>query len=935
MVRSHMNIFQKIKTELDFLEVAEFYCGPLKSCGEDTYTTEEDECPIHGGHGCFRIKVDGEDSILNCFGNCDIDGWPMDIISFVQVKEGLETIGEAAYKIAKDFDLKMPVENPVSRIYREASKYYSDLFWLGTKPFKGLGKRTPLEYQLNVRHHKEESLKIVNIGWSDGCLIDHLEDEFSREELLSSGLFKEYKDELVDWIPAECFIYPHVWEGRVSRFTFKHHPSRGKRLDFQVRKQFWMNDIQFFKVGQGFPTAVVEGENDLIALLDEGWDTTIICTNGSISKHQLDWIMDNPGEYHTFFDGDPAGDGYTGKMWTAYHAGRIPELHQWALPEDTDIDSYLHEYSLSDLAEKEAPDRDEVIKIVDKERNSVIEEGGCYKISVLSKDGETERRVPITDFTVKLLYVKVQGDERSRVIRIIRNDGRKSKPVVVNSEAKVSLRHWKILVANAVDASFTGSELDLSDMWSYVYSHQREAVVDVPPHVGDLEDEGWLFGNQYIGPEKDVKGDDDNIMWFDERKTKGVAPKSLMATLASTNKAMDIPHVWAGEDTEKFIGDIAANLNDILKDPGLVLAILGWMRSCAYSMPLFYEAKLKFFPFLLLWGRHGRGKSTLANWMLSFYDMADKGTTTVGQLRSGVGIERKLAYYRGLPYCIDELRADRQAAEYSRTWRGWYNRSSRVKGTRKSEDVIQVPLNACLFFSGQDTFTDPAMRSRCIPCKFPSNAGDVHAYNWMEDECEFFPTVGYHWIREAMESNIHEVKEGIDKFRDGLKELAPGGIPSRSIYNYAMVGYFAQDIAAENFPDFDFYDWLVGAMSEEQVEAIENDMVSRFWDDVAGLQIGDRPPLNGNHLMVKNNQLFVWYAEVFKVVANSNRGEARESFSKGAVRDALVEEHYFSGQSTIRLGATNTARRCLVFNLDGDNIPQEIKSVAETSSNSF
>lgn len=930
-----MNIFQRIKTELDFLEVVEHYIGPLKQCGDDTYTTEEDECPVHGGHGCFRVKVDGENSLLNCFGNCTSDEWPMDIISFVQLHEGLETIGEAARKIASDFGMKMPVENPTSRIMRAAQEYYRDLFELGTKKYKGLGKATPKEYQMNVRHHKEETLEAIQIGWTDGGLVDYLEDEFSTEELINSGLAKDFRGNLVDVLPAESFIYPHMWAGRISRFSFKHCPSKGKKLDFQMKKMYWLNEVEFFVAGSGTPVAVVEGENDLATLLDDGWEGTVLCTNGSFSKSQMDWLGANPTEYHTFWDGDAAGNKYADKMWKLLIGGQLKELHQWALPADTDIDDYLQEFELSDLREMEPPSRDSIIDVIQKESANVVEANGSYQTVSYNAEKGTETYVPITDFTIKLLYVKVQGDERSRVIRIVRNDGRKSKPVVVNSEAKVSLRHFKILVANAVDASFIGSELDLASMWSYVYSSQREAVVDVPPHVGDLEGDGWLFGNQYIGPDGDVAGDDDNIMWFDEKKTKGVAPKSLLSTLSSTNKAPDIPHVWQGEDTDTFIGDVCHNLDAILKDKGMVLAVMGWMRSCAYSMPLFYEAKLKFFPFLLLWGRHGRGKSTLANWMLSMYDMADKGTTTVGQLRSGVGIERKLAYYRGLPYCIDELRADRQAADYSKTWRGWYNRSSRVKGTRKNEDIIQVPLSACLFFSGQDTFTDPAMRSRCIPCKFPANAGDTVAYNWMEDEIDNFPTIGYQWIRESMVDDIHEVLAGINEFRDNLKVDCHASIQSRSVYNYAIIGYFAESMAKDYFPDFDFKGWLVDAMSEEQVEAIENDMVTTFFDGVAGLQIGDRPSINGNHVMVKNDKLYVWYAEVHKVVSNSNRGEAREAFSKGAVRDALVEEPYFDGQSTVRMGATNTNRRCLVFNLEGDNLPQELLSIAETSRNCF
>jgi len=297
-----------------------------------------------------------------------------------------------------------------------------------------------------------------------------------------------------------------------------------------------------------------------------------------------------------------------------------------------------------------------------------------------------------------------------------------------------------------------------------------------------------------------------------------------------------------------------------------------------------------------------------------------------------VGIERKLSFYRGLPYCIDELRADRQAAEYSRTWRGWYNRSSRVKGTRTNEDIIQVPLNACLFFSGQDTFTDPAMRSRCIPCKFPSNAGDDRAYVWLEDEIDEFPTVGYHWIREAMAADIHEVKSEIQTYKEELKVITPGGISSRSLGNYAMIGYFAKEMAEDCFPDFNLQEWLAKAMTEEQLEAVEEDMVSSFWEGVAGLQIGDRPGINGNHVMVRADKLYVWYAETHKLVAGNSRGaDAREAFSRGAVRDALVEETYYEGAATMRMGATNTTRRCLVFDVNHPDAPQEFTAVCETA----
>ena len=237
-----MNIFQKIKHEVDFLDMMTHYCGPLKEVGSDTWTTDDDTCPIHGGSGCFRMKVDGADSMVNCFGNCDHDEWPVDIIEFVRIKEGLETIGEAARLIAKDFKVKPDKESATTRILRSSEVYYRELFELGTKRQTCLGKRTPLAYQLDYRGHQRSTLDQANIGWSDGGLTDHLEDIFTEEEMIASGLVKTTeKGATVDSLPKNSFIYPHYHNGKLSRFTFKHSGN----LSFQMKKIYWLNGVQF------------------------------------------------------------------------------------------------------------------------------------------------------------------------------------------------------------------------------------------------------------------------------------------------------------------------------------------------------------------------------------------------------------------------------------------------------------------------------------------------------------------------------------------------------------------------------------------------------------------------------------------------------------------------------------------------------------------
>ena len=918
-----MSIFKKIKQEVNFLEAMEYYIGPLKRCGDDTYTTDEDECPIHGGHGCFRIKDLGEDSIITCFGSCSHDTWPLDIIGFIQVFKELDSQLDAAHLIAKDFNIsipKPPPPNPVQAVLTCAAEYYMRGM-MDTSTYACLGGRTPEAYQSEMRHHSVQTLQTAGIGWSNGGLYEHLTlNKFDVTNMIASGLIVTDKNGTKrDYFPRNSFIYTHMWNGRVSRFTFKNMTGKV----FQMKKANWLNDIEFYKVGSGNPVAVVEGENDLASMVDVGWEGTIICTNGQLSNSQIKWMSDNPAEYHTFFDPDGAGKGYQEKLWKAKYVGKIPNLRQFQIPEASgDIDNFLKSGSLSDLEELVEPDQTELFDIPVPNTDLEFQEiGGCYYVPRTNAEGYPLSPKPITDFTIELLYVKIRNGERSRVIRIHRMDGKSSLPTVVDSEAKVSIRHFKILIANAIDASFTGSEADLASMWTFVYSNQREAVVEVPEQIGDIEGGGWLFGNIYMTPDEDIAGDEDNIMWLDDRKRVGISPKSLLAALQSTSVSADIPRVDNNDiDIE---GEVLYHITSVLKDPGAALTIMGWLKSNAFSMPLYYKAKVKYFPFLLLYGRHGKGKSTLSNWMLNMYDMAEKGTTTVGQLRSGVGIERKLAYYRGLPFCIDELTTIT------------YNISSRIKGTRKSEDVIQVPLNACLFFSGQDVFTDPAMRSRCIPIKFPSNAGDSRSYTWLEDNSDAFSSVGYKWIREAMGRDISEVHDGMRSLQKILSEQVPLGVPGRATGNYAFSGVFAMELAEKYFPKYNYIDYMLSSMAGEYQEAQEGDMVNNFYEMIAGLQIGDHPPLNQNHIMVNKDVMYIWYSEVFRIVSGSAKGDAREGFSRGAVRDALIEEPYCLGDKTVRMGATNISRRCIGFKINEDNTPHEIQSIADTSRSFF
>ncbi len=77
--------------------------------------------------------------------------------------------------------------------------------------------------------------------------------------------------------------------------------------------------------------------------------------------------------------------------------------------------------------------------------------------------------------------------------------------------------------------------------------------------------------------------------------------------------------------------------------------------------------------------------------------------------------------------------------------------------------------------------------------------------------------------------------------------------------------------------------------------------------------------------MAEGDQLHIWYAHVFRVVQDANRGA--NMFSRNAILNALKEESYFiSDTKKIQMGLNGTRR--MVVTLDLTKAPDSIKNIA-------
>lgn len=941
LVKSSINLVEHISKETQLL---------IEECGTDTYEIKSDDangyCPFCDHKGCFKIKQTEEDlaeAFYHCF-SCEEHG---SVIDWTMKRYDLDAV-KAAQKLAEEYGLTIPKDyNPIQEVFTLAANYYHNVF-LEAKGQVNLARMTPTSYQVKVRKHSEETLAKIQIGWGDGGLVDFLESlGFNPELLIESGL--KNKKTGKDFLPSNCFLYPHYVNGRVSHFTLK---DPLKKLAYQLPNKYSLNGHQFYghdTLKNKEAVILVEGENDFISIIERSNKYGVLGTIGQISGAQLDWLRENLGDKHliTIFDPDEAGDKY--RLKVAKIKSAFKSLTQVLPPDGKDIDDHLSNdadldglissnvvkvavedkfvpppgLTVSTTVVKEDGTSQETEEVVNN--NSILEKQGCYW-RVKFKDGEPSY-TKISNFTITLknVYATEDGD-RLREIVVIREDGFVSEPVSTNSEVKVSLKSFRVLLARAADADFRGTDHDLIGMWDLIYSKNTETLVKITRVVGRHErSRGWLTRSRFISDTGVVIEPDESGIFWSNGKSVGIRPESLNTSGGNDN--LDIPKFVTDttpEEREELLRGLALNLAKNLGDTGTALLMLAWFQSCAYSNSIF---KLnKSFPMLFVWGSNGEGKGTICEWLMALYDLHETGRTAVNQLKSGVGFGRKAEYYASLPLWIDEIRADDESRQYNSTFRSYYDRTSRTMGAKDGFGVKVQEVRSCFMFAGEDIFEDPATKERCIVARVPKLGREkVESYQWVDSKKSDLSSIGYKWILESVNENHSKMLESIKKLDREL--IIQAKCSSRKSKNWAVVGMFAMRMAERFFPDFDMRKYLYEVSTKDSENQKNETNVSQFFERVESVMSQEGvQKITTAHIIREGDLLHVWFPHVYRVVQETYNGKL--AFTKNAILAQLKEEPYFvSDDKKISMGLNGVRR--VVITLDLTKAPDVIKNIGQ------
>ena len=273
-------------------------------------------CPFHE-EKTPSFSVNPVEKLYYCFG-CGKGG---DVISFVRETESLDFVGAVEW-LAERFRVSIEVEEASPRIEAErkrkerlyavldqTSSYFERLLWDGDAG-------APVREYLAGRGLGEEVAKEFRLGLAPGKgLADKAKERgFTLDELKSAGLVTTRG---TDYFPQRLMFPLADARGRVLGFQARKlsddDPLRGKYVNSPEGDLFHKGSVLYglhlakAAISKADYAAVVEGNTDVIALRQAGFEPVVASMGTALTDRQLRELGRMTKKLYLCFDADAAG----------------------------------------------------------------------------------------------------------------------------------------------------------------------------------------------------------------------------------------------------------------------------------------------------------------------------------------------------------------------------------------------------------------------------------------------------------------------------------------------------------------------------------------------------------------------------------------------------------------------------------------------------
>lgn len=258
-------------------------------------------CPVCGHYDCCTVTP-GEVAV-NCFSPGCISG---NHLNFVFDVLGINR------QLILDIAEFLRIPYPGDEVQTEEQLRQERLFKIREAATlfyhqRLLENNAAVTYQTQIRKHSLDAVKLFKIGFSGDYLVLY-------NNLINIGYTKDEIKEAKIWLPDDLFVYPYIdpFNKQVVRFNTK-NPFNAT-LNGEVIKGFSCGAKAMMttpRVNLKY-VVLVEGENDLITLYENGCDSCI-AIGGNLSEEQLTTLGRVLRKFKTIycmFDTDPQGREY-------------------------------------------------------------------------------------------------------------------------------------------------------------------------------------------------------------------------------------------------------------------------------------------------------------------------------------------------------------------------------------------------------------------------------------------------------------------------------------------------------------------------------------------------------------------------------------------------------------------------------------------------
>lgn len=524
---------------------------------------------------------------------------------------------------------------------------------------------------------------------------------------------------------------------------------------------------------------------------------------------------------------------------------------------------------------------------------------------------------PISNFTIDVVNTVFDNEGIAQRVCQFKSSYGNSKTIMLPADVMASKTIFNKFCIERGDYVFKGSEEDMKNIWKYIFMNQSGKIIRQIPYFGYDEETGaWFFENGAYHNDVFYKADDLGVVWISDIGFQ--VPESL--------GGMDPPALSSKENCPVTIAEILDHMGKIV-GPARARTVLGWTLA-NFFMPEIL-AKYGIFPFFFLHGKMESGKSTIANWISSFFGLTQKGFSM--HTSSVVGITRITSQFSMIPVWLEEYRSgDHEIARKNNFLRGVYDRSTILKGTKVANELKTYTARSTLIISGEETPKDAALNSRCF--MFPlhrdsDGSSDTNKdFAWMQEHRSIFNQIP-HWILTNKKTLWPKIEEAIGEYDTSFDENDIK-IGSRNKAHMSIIAGVCRALVGAD-EEFDLH---IGDLAELQQQSLyHGQALDVFLDDILNMQTNKKmaccvaskrqDPSGQNIICLAFSSAYSQWEIVYKGLRNDIPA------SKQALTNHIKKEPYYIDTRQAKISGNNL--RCFILDYDSDKLPAPLKALAD------